>query len=99
MLNQSIIETSSKDPIEIADFVEFKDSGELICKHLGNMIYRHIEYRIDFIILISNIVSKYRYIVSISYRIKNHFIEIIEISIYRYRCALLPILSCLYFIL
>ena len=96
MLNQSIIETSSKDPIELEDSVEFKDSGELICKHLSNKIYHGLIdisnivsiYRIDSIILISNIVSKYRYIVSISYRIKNYFIEIIKISIYRYLCAL-----------
>ena len=82
MLNQSINETSSKDSIEIADSVEFKDSGELICKHLSNKIYHGLIdisnivsiYRIGFIIFISNIVSKYRYIVSISYRIKKKLI-------------------------
>ena len=67
MLNQSINETSSKDSIEIADSVEFKDSGELICKYLGNKIYRHIEYRID--------ISYRFYYFNIEYRI--------EISIYR----------------
>ena len=67
MLNQSINETSSKDSIEIADSVEFKDSGELICKYLGNKIYRHIEYNID--------LSYRFYYFYIEYRI--------EISIYR----------------
>ena len=57
MLKQSIIETSSEDPIEIADSVELQDSGKLICKNLGNKIYRHIEYRIEISICRIDIVS------------------------------------------